>query len=292
MDDLGNKEILRILTDQNNNIADMLMDLLARVKVSKAPSPHPGSSAQTNELDTAMAQAQAGVQGAHKDSNNPFFRSKYADLSSCWDACREPLSKAGLSVKQFVEPHPDPYVIRLVTKLSHSSGQWESGVMEFRCQTREKQKDKEGNESSIWTDTLDPQTYGLIMTYARRYGLCAMVGIAPEDTDAEPKSSNCGQKYDNRPFKKATTTSEKKPEAPAPPSQSSQSAGNEQPGCLSPANVKKIRLSIEKSNITDEEKADILNTLKVDNIEDIPSSLFIKTTRLIAEAVKMREEGA
>jgi len=119
-----------------------------------------------------------------------------------------------------------------------------------------------------------------------------MVGIAPEDTDAEPKSSNCGQKYDNRPFKKATTTSEKKPEAPAPPSQSSQSAGNEQPGCLSPANVKKIRLSIEKSNITDEEKADILNTLKVDNIEDIPSSLFIKTTRLIAEAVKMREEGA
>jgi hypothetical protein len=297
MSEINNHELLRIITDQNNNLAEMCMDLLERVKPLKQISPHPGSSASTNELDEAMAIAQGKIQGAHKDSDNPFHRSKYADLNSCWDACREPLSTGGLSVRQFVEPHPDPYVIRLVTKLCHKSGQWESGVMEFRCQTRLKKED-DSKEGGKWVDANDPQTYGLVLTYARRYGLCAMVGIAPQDTDAEPVTTHSGQKYDQKPFRKATTTNDdskpvdkpKAPPLPTPPS-SDGAEGGQQAGCLSPTNVKKIRSSMDKNNITDEEKADILSVYNIDKIEDIPSTQFINVTRSIAEVVKMREDG-
>ena len=40
-------------------------------------------------LAAALSKAQADITGALKDSSNPFFKSKYADLASCWDACRK-----------------------------------------------------------------------------------------------------------------------------------------------------------------------------------------------------------
>ena len=58
------------------------------------------TSEQINELAAALAKAQGEITGALKDSANPFFKSKYADLASCWDACRGPLSRNGLSVIQ------------------------------------------------------------------------------------------------------------------------------------------------------------------------------------------------
>ena len=45
-----------------------------------------------NELATALSKAQAQIKGAIKDSNNPFFKTRYADLSSVWEACRGPLT--------------------------------------------------------------------------------------------------------------------------------------------------------------------------------------------------------
>src|SRR5271167_4426047 len=80
------------------------------------------SSEQINELATALAKAQGMITGALKDSANPFFKSKYADLASCWDACRAALSTHGLAVAQF--PMTDPTGTYLETTLMHSSGQW------------------------------------------------------------------------------------------------------------------------------------------------------------------------
>jgi hypothetical protein len=59
------------------------------------------TSESINEIAAALAKAQSEMGGAVKDSANPFFKSKYADLSSVWDACRGPLTKNGLSVVQF-----------------------------------------------------------------------------------------------------------------------------------------------------------------------------------------------
>ena len=60
-------------------------------------------SEQIKELATALATAQGEMGSAIKDSDNPFFKSKYADLASVWDACRDPLSKNGFSVVQTTE---------------------------------------------------------------------------------------------------------------------------------------------------------------------------------------------
>src|SRR5271154_5901868 len=80
------------------------------------------TSTDIGELATALAKAQGEITGALKDSANPFFKSKYADLASCWDACRLPLSKNGLSVVQ--APGTSDTATYLTTILLHSSGQW------------------------------------------------------------------------------------------------------------------------------------------------------------------------
>ena len=55
-------------------------------------------------LASALAKAQSEISGAVKDSANPFFKSKYADLESVWSACRKPLTSNGLSVVQTTQP--------------------------------------------------------------------------------------------------------------------------------------------------------------------------------------------
>lgn len=117
------------------------------------------------EISAALAKAQGQMEGAAKGKINPAFKSKYADLASVLEACREPLSINGLAVVQLTQKTPEGLV--LITKLVHSSGQWFSG------------------EYPINPVKNDPQGFGSSTTYARRYSLMAMVGIAPEDDDGE-----------------------------------------------------------------------------------------------------------
>ena len=82
-------------------------------------------SESINELAAALSKAQGQLEGAKKDSNNPFFKSKYADLSSVWDACRQALSNNGLSIIQ--SPEEAESGIAIETMILHSSGQWVKG---------------------------------------------------------------------------------------------------------------------------------------------------------------------
>lgn len=124
------------------------------------------------ELAAALSKAQANITGALKDSANPFFKSKYADLASCWDACRKQLTDNGLSVIQTTDIVSDTVVVR--TTLAHSSGQWISGVLPVKA------KDD------------GPQAQGSGITYARRYALAAIVGLAQIDDDAEAAQGRPG----------------------------------------------------------------------------------------------------
>src|SRR3972149_2059437 len=80
------------------------------------------------KLAEALSKAQGMMRGAVKDSENPFFKAAYADLASVWDACREPLSKCGLSVTQTtrIADNGEPVII---TTLLHASGEWMSGEL-------------------------------------------------------------------------------------------------------------------------------------------------------------------
>jgi hypothetical protein len=126
-------------------------------------------SENINELAAALAIAQGQITGALKDSANPFFKSKYADLASVWDACREHLSKNGLAVIQTTE-NVSPEAITVVTTLAHKSGQYIKGVLAMTP--------KDGS----------PQAFGSCLTYARRYALAAIVGVAQIDDDANSAS--------------------------------------------------------------------------------------------------------
>ena len=126
-------------------------------------------SEQIDQLAAALAIAQGKITGALKDSANPFFKSRYADLASVWDACRDHLSSNGLAVIQTTETVADSSVT-VVTTLAHKSGQWIRGVL------------------TMTPKDASPQAVGSCLTYARRYALAAIVGVAQVDDDANAAS--------------------------------------------------------------------------------------------------------
>jgi len=88
---------------------------------------------------------------------------KYATLPACLDTARETLSKHNFAVMQMPYTEPD----RLVTRLIHSTGEWfEDGGVPLACENKS-----------------NPQKMGSAITYARRYGLCSMLGIVGEEDD-------------------------------------------------------------------------------------------------------------
>lgn len=127
------------------------------------------TSESIKELAAALAKAQAEIKGAAKTGENPHFRSRYADLASTWDACRDALTKHGLSIVQS-PGGDDPEIVRMTTRLLHESGEWIEDTLAMRPVKS------------------DPQGIGSATTYARRYALAAMVGVAPEDDDGNAAS--------------------------------------------------------------------------------------------------------
>lgn len=131
----------------------------------------------TIKLAAALAKAQGAMSTAKKDSTNPHFKSRYADLASVWEACRKPLTDNGLSVAQLLGYQDGTLGIRTI--LMHESGESLDGFAPLL-----EKKDA------------TPQQLGSAITYMRRYSLMAMVGIAPDDDDdgnaAEEASCNQG----------------------------------------------------------------------------------------------------
>jgi hypothetical protein len=136
---------------------------------------------EMNNIATALAKAQMNMGKALKQANNPHFRSKYADLGNVMDACLPALNEAGIAL---IQPTGEDENGRYVeTILIHG----ESGES-LTCRV------------PLIVAKNDMQGYGSAVTYARRYGLMAMAGIAPEDDDgnaaakAPPKQEQRQQK--------------------------------------------------------------------------------------------------
>lgn len=129
-------------------------------------------SEQINELAKALVAVQKVLRPALKDSKNPHFNSKYADLESVMDTIREPLADHDLVVTQTMEPAPDG--VTVVTTLLHTSGQW----LRSKCYLKPQRN--------------DPQGIGSCITYGRRYGAAAIVGLHQTDDDGEAASGRGG----------------------------------------------------------------------------------------------------
>lgn len=137
------------------------------------------TSAELKNLAPALVKVQSKLKGAIKDSENPFFHSKYADLASVWDACRSALTENGFSVSQGTGG--DGNTVTVTTLLLHSSGEWIKDTLGLIP------KDK------------TPQGIGSCITYGRRYSLAAMVGVNSEDDDGAAASGTVKSKAQERP---------------------------------------------------------------------------------------------
>lgn len=122
--------------------------------------------------------AKSQFSSAVKNSKNPFYKTKYADLGECVNAVSQALEDNNFTLMQ--EVHCCDNGIALETLLIHSSGEIiRSGVLRMPC----------GKE--------EPQSYGATLTYARRYSLMTLCGIIPEDDDANCTVNNYNKNEKN-----------------------------------------------------------------------------------------------
>lgn len=121
------------------------------------------------QIAVALLKAQKQMGNATKDSSNPFFKSKYADLNAIREACMPSLNDNGIVVLQpTVSVEGKNYV---KTLLLHESGE------SIECLTE-----------IIYSKQNDAQSQGSGITYARRYGLQSLVNVGAEDDDGNKAS--------------------------------------------------------------------------------------------------------
>lgn len=113
-------------------------------------------------LSQALVKFQSQLKPVNKDSENPFFKSHYADLSSILQSVMPLLSANGLALVQPMKVQ-DGHTI-LITKLIHESGETIESEM-------------------ILPPHADPQKYGSLISYYKRYQLQALLGVSTKDED-------------------------------------------------------------------------------------------------------------
>jgi hypothetical protein len=124
------------------------------------------TSDKIGALSKALVAALGAVTGVTKDSKNPHFKNDYASLEAVTEMARPILAANGLCVVQ----SPGAFEgnrIPVKTRIIHESGEWIEG------------------EIVIPLSKADAQGAGSAVTYARRYALMAMLGVAPVDDDGE-----------------------------------------------------------------------------------------------------------
>lgn len=129
------------------------------------------------QIASALVKAQQAFGPALKSSSNPHFRSKYADLSAVVEAVIDGLNKHGIFLTQITHECDSGVIVE--TMLIHESGETLSGGKLHVPATKQ-----------------DAQGYGSALTYARRYSLMAITGIAPEDDDGNAASKKPGKQLD------------------------------------------------------------------------------------------------
>ena len=147
------------MTAETKTLAEAAAPVVARV-VEK-------HTAKARGLYAALAAAQAEMGRAVKDTQNPHFRTKYADLASVMDACMPALNKHGIAVIQ--PAWDDENGNRFVKTILVHGASGETA----ECRV------------PLIVSKNDMQGYGSACTYARRYGLMGMAGIAPDDDDGQ-----------------------------------------------------------------------------------------------------------
>ncbi len=204
-------------------------------------------SEHINEIALALSKCQSEITFAIKDSANPFFKSKYADLASIWGSCREPMAKNDLAVLQQIFCEDDKSF--LITTLVHKSGQW------FK------------SKAPLNPIKNDPQGLGSAITYMRRYSLSCLLGVVQDDDDGEASMNRSGKVKYEAPKMQVTA-------------QVSSITSFE-------AEELRELLDACSSEFQEKINDYMLKTLKINSIQSLPSNLFTQMkSRFYAESQK------
>lgn len=127
------------------------------------------TSDSIKQIAEALVSAQKEIKFAVKDSTNPHFKSKYANINSVIDAVKAPLNNNNIAILQSLSPSDDGK-LHLTTRLIHSSGEWIEDTAVCPLQKQ------------------DAQGLGSAVSYIRRYSLSAFLSLY-SDTDDDGQSA-------------------------------------------------------------------------------------------------------
>jgi len=196
----------------------------------------------------AFAKAQGEFPTIGHNRDNAFFKSSYADLHAIASVVRPVLSKHGLSYTQFTVIHPAGEIV-LHTRLMHTSGQW--------IETR----------SRIIPEKGDVQSYGRAVSYHKRYALMGLLGLTASNDSSDDDAEGLMEKHRTL--------------APSP-------SHHYDPKKQSPTTITKEQveeLEMELDGYPDLAKA-FLNAMKIEELCDLPSSMYHDARRKILERKK------
>ena len=162
------------------------------------------------DLAPSLAKVMSEVGPALKDSTNPHFRSKYANLAACHAVSIGPLTANGFSFPMFPSYDLASNTLSVTALLLHSSGEFIESTLTIPL--------KDGANAQ---DVLAAETY------ARR-GLYPMVGVVPDDDDDGETAVGRGQGAPQQQEQRREPPAPKPRQEPArPPSQPPKQLGEE-----------------------------------------------------------------
>mgnify|MGYP003655632930 FL=1 len=129
------------------------------------------TSESIKQIAEALVSAQKEIKFATKDSTNPHFKSKYANINSVIEAVKAPLNNNNIAILQSLSPSDDNK-LHLTTRLLHSSGEWIEDTAVCPIQKQ------------------DPQGLGSAISYIRRYSISSMCALYADDDDGQSAALN------------------------------------------------------------------------------------------------------
>lgn len=194
-------------------------------------------------LATALAKAQGAMSSVGKDRkvDQGKFSYTYATLAAIWDVIRGPLAANGLAIVQLPTVANDKHVA-VETRLLHLSGESISST----C--------------VVPVTQTTPQGIGSAITYARRYGLSAMLGVVSEDDDDGVAASAPQQGSPSGPQSQRTPPAAAKPAAAAPTPISATELDMQFRSCTTVAELTMVAARVSAAGVTPTERAALLAT--------------------------------
>ena len=140
-------------------------------------------SPSITNLAKALLAAQEQIGPVTKDATNPFLKNRYASLAAVLEAVRRPLLDNGILLVQRVVPS-EPASVAVEIRLVHASGEFFASTTTIPLPEAEP-----GAKVNIG------QAVGAAISYARRYGLMAMLSMAAVDEDTDNEVRTQPQQY-------------------------------------------------------------------------------------------------